>query len=95
MSGVPRGFSARFDAWGRRLADESSERVSAQVSANLERAIRDEMRELARMLSQQGDAAEELAETFGRTLIRLSSAVEDLQARLDRLEAAEERPARS
>jgi hypothetical protein len=95
MSVLPRRLTSRFDAWGRRLADESSERVAAQVSAAVERTVRDEMRELARMLSQQGDAAEELAETFGRILLRLSSSVDELQARLDRLESAEERPARS
>ena len=52
------------------------------------KSVRAEMRELARMLRQQGDAADEMAETFGRTLARLSVAVENLHARLEALDGA-------
>lgn len=91
MGSPPRRLKSRIDAWANELADESSERVADR----LESAVHKEMEELARMLRQQGDAANELAETFGRSLIRLSKAVEDLQARLDRLETEEGRPTRS
>ena len=91
MGSPPRRLKSRVDAWARAVVDESSERVAER----LESAVHDEMAELARMLRQQGDAANELAETFGRSLIRLSRAVEDLQARLDRLEMEEGRPTRS
>ena len=91
MGSPPRRMKSRVDAWARAVADESSERVAIR----LESAVHAEMEELARMLRQQGDAANELAETFGRSLLRLSQAVEDLQARLDRLEAEEGRPTRS
>jgi hypothetical protein len=92
---LPRRFVARVDRWARLVVDESAQKAGAQVTVGVEQTVRDEMRELARMLRQQGDAADELAETFGRTLLRLSEAVEDLQARLDRLEAGEERRAGS
>ncbi len=91
MGSPLRRLKSRVDAWAREVADESTERVAGR----LESAIHNEMEELARMLRQQGDATHELAETFGRSLIRLSKAVEDLQARLDRLETAEGRPTRS
>jgi hypothetical protein len=79
---VPRGVTARINVWARSIANDSSEQVSARV----ERSVQDEMRDLARMLRQQGDAADELAEVFGRTLLRLSETVDELRARLDRLD---------
>jgi hypothetical protein len=91
MGSPTRRLKSRVDAWANAVAYESSERVADR----LESAVRKEMEELARMMRQQGDAANELAETFGRSLIRLSKAVEDLQARLDGLEMEEGRPTRS
>lgn len=72
----------RVEAWAVRVVSDAGQ----QVSVAMEQTIRDEMRELARMLRQQGDAADELAETFGRTLVRLSESIEHLQDRLDRLD---------
>ncbi|HWD56580.1 MAG TPA: hypothetical protein VG346_15760 [Acidimicrobiales bacterium] len=95
MASPPKRLRSRVDAWARLIAEENSARVAEHVTVRVEAAVRDEMTELARMLRQQGDAADELAETFGRSLIRLSKAIEDLQARLDRLEMEEGRPTRS
>jgi hypothetical protein len=82
MSVISRRVTGRFDAWGQRLIAEMSDRLEATVAES----VRSEMRELARMLRQQGDAADEMAETFGRTLARLSVAVENLHARLEALD---------
>jgi ubiquinone biosynthesis protein UbiJ len=89
VSLLPRRFVSRVDAWARRVVDDSSEKVGTQVTAAVERTVREELQELSRMIGQQGDAADELAETFGRTLTRLSEAVDELQSRLDRLEAGQ------
>ena len=82
MSVFSRRVTGRFDAWGQRLIAEMSDRLETTVAES----VRSEMRELARMLRQQGDAADEMAETFGRTLARLSVAVENLHARLEALD---------
>jgi hypothetical protein len=82
MSVISRRVTGRLDAWGQRLIAEMSDRLEATVAES----VRSEMRELARMLRQQGDAADEMAETFGRTLARLSVAVENLHARLEALD---------
>lgn len=82
MSVFSRRVTGRLDAWGQRLIAEMSDRLEATVAES----VRSEMRELARMLRQQGDAADEMAETFGRTLARLSVAVENLHARLEALD---------
>ena len=82
MSVFSRRVGGRLDAWGQRLVAEMSDRLETTVAES----VRAEMRELARMLRQQGDAADEMAETFGRTLARLSVAVENLHARLEALD---------
>ena len=84
MSVFSRRLTARFDAWGQRLIAGMSDRLEVTVAES----VRAEMRELARMLRQQGDAADEMAETFGRTLARLSVAVENLHARLEALDGS-------
>ena len=73
------------DRWVKGVAAQSAD----QITTATVQTVRDEMKELQRMLRQQGDAADELAETFGRILTRLSGAVEELQARLDRLEQSD------
>lgn len=74
-----RVLQGRIDA----AADAVTVRVTADVSARVHEQLVAEMRELARMLRQQGDAADELAETFGRTLARLSVELDRLSAALD------------
>jgi hypothetical protein len=81
-------LAARLGGWIKGMVDESTELVGAR----LQESMHDDMNQFARMLRQQGDADNELAETFGRSLIRLSEAVEELRARLDRLETGEGQP---
>jgi phage shock protein A len=50
-------------------------------------AFQAESVELARMLRQQGDASDEVAETLGRTLARLGAEVEALARAVERLES--------
>jgi hypothetical protein len=49
--------------------------------------VRAENVELTRMLRQQGDASDEVAEILGRTLARLGAEVEALSQAVERLEA--------
>lgn len=57
--------------------------VTAQVSRDLVGALRAEMVEVARMLRQQGDASDEVAEVLGRTLVRLSAEIDELGEHLE------------
>ncbi|MBO0693062.1 MAG: hypothetical protein J2P58_09210 [Acidimicrobiaceae bacterium] len=73
----------------RRQVGEAEDRIRGEVAAILP-GVRAENAEVVRMLRQQGDASDEVAEILGRTLARLgaevdalSQAVERLQARLD------------
>jgi hypothetical protein len=59
----------------------------AEMRDETSRTLRAELVEVQRMLRQQGDAADEVAETLGRTLVRLSSEIEALSAAIDRLDA--------
>lgn len=68
--------------------------VSAQVSERIGESLRAEMVEVARMLRQQGDAADEVAETLGRTLARLSAEVDHLAEAVARLSDAAPDPER-
>lgn len=61
-----------------KVSAEVSAQVTARVTQDLRGALRAEMVEVARMLRQQGDAADEVAEALGRTLVRLSAEVEEL-----------------
>jgi hypothetical protein len=85
------GVKQRITSWVRGMVDESTEHVGDRLQASMH----EDVNQLARMLSQQGDAANEVAETFGRNLIRLSEAIEDLRARLDRIEEGEGQPTRT
>jgi predicted RecB family endonuclease len=49
--------------------------------------LRVEFTEIHRMLRQQGDASDEVAEILGRTLARLGAEVEALSEAVDRLES--------
>lgn len=69
----------------RQVAAETAERSVSEIGARIA--------ETQRILADQGDAADEVAETIGRTLTRLSaevtalsSEVEQLNQRLERLE---------
>lgn len=64
--------------------DQAADRTASTIKAQVHDDLMAEMRELARMLRQQGDAADELAETFGRTLARLSVELDRVSAALDR-----------
>jgi hypothetical protein len=92
MSALKRRARAAAD----KLVKPTVDQAAAGLSAELVAALRAEMVEVARMLRQQGDAADEVAETLGRTLARLSAEVETLAeavSRLDRaLEAVSDRP---
>jgi hypothetical protein len=57
------------------------------VESAVRSAFRAESVELARMLRQQGDASDEVAETLGRTLARLGAEVEALAPAVERLES--------
>jgi hypothetical protein len=72
-------------------------KVRQQVSAGLDGSlapirqdiidlIHHEMGELARMLRQQGDASDEVAETLGRSLARLGAEIDVLSKAVERLE---------
>ncbi|HET9077730.1 MAG TPA: hypothetical protein VFN68_12430 [Acidimicrobiales bacterium] len=87
MSSLKRMLVTRIDRYARAVADETATRMTQQLTAHLDEIVRSEMKELARMLRQQGDAADEVAETFGRTLTRLSSEIESLGAALRDLQA--------
>jgi hypothetical protein len=60
----------------------------AELRDESSRTLRAELTEVQRMLRQQGDAADEVAETLGRTLVRLSAEVEALAMAVDRLSSA-------
>ncbi|MHB1533285.1 MAG: hypothetical protein ACYC1D_01475 [Acidimicrobiales bacterium] len=60
--------------------------VTEGVTADLTGRLRVEVVELTRMLRQQGDAADEVAEALGRTLARLSAEIESLAAAVANLE---------
>ena len=60
--------------------------VTEGVTADLTGRLRVEVVELTRMLRQQGDAADEVAEALGRTLARLSAEIESLATAVANLE---------
>jgi hypothetical protein len=59
--------------------------VPTEVTDSLD-AIRKDLVEIQRMIRQQGDAADQVAEILGRTLARLSVEVADLSETLARAE---------
>ena len=56
-----------------------------QVAADSVAEIRGSIAEIERVLGDQGDAADEVAETIGRSLTRLSAEITALTAEMDRL----------
>ena len=72
---------AQRDSLGRELTQ-----LRAEVAAILP-GVRAANVELTRMLRQQGDASDEVAEILGRTLTRLGAEVEALSEAVERLEA--------
>jgi hypothetical protein len=79
---------AQAEVARRELQERSREQYEATRQA-LHDDLRAEMVEVARMLRMQGDADDELAETLGRTLTRLSAEVEGLSTAVAHLEAAD------
>ena len=74
--------SVRERALGTLIRQVAAESV-AEVRANID--------EIERILANQGDAADEVAETIGRTLTRLSSELTALTAEVARLNQRLER----
>lgn len=75
-------LQSRMVALAARL-DEVEEKVTTTVTST----VKAENVELVRMLRQQGDSADEVAEVLGRTLARLGAEVETLAKAVERLEA--------
>lgn len=61
--------------------------AAADTTTSVTAFVKAENVELVRMLRQQGDAADEVAEVLGRTLARLGAEVETLAKAVERLEA--------
>jgi len=83
------GLQARLEAVAEAQHDSLSRELTqlrAEVAAILP-GVRAENVELTRMLRQQGDASDEVAEILGRTLTRLGAEVEALSDAVERLEA--------
>lgn len=80
-----RSFGGALRAPVRQAVKTVSSDVTTALEGSLSEVVRSEMRELARMLRQQGDADDELAETLGRELVRLSAEVEALAEVVGRL----------
>lgn len=77
-----------------RLFAPSVRSTVAGTATEVNRSLLPELAELRRILGDQGDAADEVAEALGRTMTRLSAEVTDLteevvrlRERLDRLDA--------
>ena len=94
MGRLKQAVRASLDAYFTARFDRMSAQLSAELTALLD-PIRQELVEVERMLRQQGDAADQVAEALGRTLVRLSAEVEDLsealvraEGRLDRIETS-------
>jgi hypothetical protein len=57
-----------------------------EIRQEIRTTLHHELGEVQRMLRQQGDASDEVAEILGRTLARLGAEVETLSGALDRLD---------
>jgi len=66
----------------------SVHQTAAEASSEVARTLLPELAELRRILSDQGDAADEIAEITGRTLSRLHDEIADLRAELAEVRAA-------
>lgn len=67
----------------RQVAADTAERSVAEINARIS--------ETQRIIADQGDAADEVAETIGRTLTRLSAEVTALASEVERLNQRLER----
>lgn len=72
------------DVRGRVFATPVQETIDGTAS-EVERRLQGEFREIRRILGDQGDAADEVAEVLGRTITRLSTEVAELTAEVVRL----------
>jgi hypothetical protein len=70
------GYRARVRGARDRVLAPSVQQTSSEVG----RILLPELAELRRILGDQGDAADEIAEITGRTLTRLSDEIADLRA---------------
>jgi hypothetical protein len=84
---VDEARAIREEARYARAATESELADLRTDVASVVEALRSEIVELTRMLRMQGDAADQLAETLGRTLARLSGEVEALGEAVQALDA--------
>ena len=75
------------DARQRYLLAPIANLVDQRVAA-LEQVTRTDIADLRRIIGEQGDAADDVAEVFGRTLTRLSAEVTALTEELARVRAA-------
>ena len=65
----------------------SVHQTAAETSSEVTRTLLPELAELRRILADQGDAADEIAEITGRTLSRLHDEIADLRAELAEVHA--------
>jgi len=86
----------------RSIRDRALGSLIRQVAADSVAEVKASMAEIERILGYQGDAADEVAETIGRTLTRLTSELTALTAevarlneRLERLEVSDSAASRS
>lgn len=79
------GYRARLRQTRDRVFAPSVQHTVAGTAAEVNRSLLPELAELRRILGDQGDAADEVAEALGRTLARLSAELTDLGAEVVRL----------
>ena len=82
------GYRARARDVRDRVFAPSVHQTAAEASSEVARTLLPELAELRRILSDQGDAADEIAEITGRTLSRLHDEIADLRAELAEVRAA-------
>lgn len=72
----------------RRVVAQEMEQVTGRLVAEVERSDRD----LRRILTDMADADDQVAEAIGRTLVRLSSEIEQFRRELGNTDGASGRP---
>jgi predicted transcriptional regulator len=82
------GYRARARDVRDRVFAPSVHQTAAEASSEVAKTILPELAELRRILADQGDAADEIAEITGRTLTRLHDEIADLRAELGALHVA-------
>ena len=85
------GYRARAREARDRVFAPSIYQTVRETADRVQQALLPELAEIRRIIGDQGDAADEIAEITGRTLARLSAEVADLRAEVADLRAALER----